>query len=76
MLVFRKVGKEPDVKERLNKTAKLSDISFFITFKTLIGILLRPEAFSESRAEIIEIVSFLSVGYRKKGFMVNGGRNS
>ena len=35
-----------------------------------------PEAFWESKAEIIEIISFLSVGERKKDFMLNGGRNS
>ena len=76
MLVFKIVGKEPDVKERLNKTANWSDISFFINFKILIGILLGPEAFWESKAEIIEIISFLLVGERKKDFMLNGGRNS
>ena len=34
------------------------------------------KAFKESRAEIIELISFLSVGDRKKKFMFNGGRNS
>ena len=76
LLVFKIVGKEPVVKESLNKTANWSDISFFINFKILIGILLGPEAFWESRAEIIEIISFLSVGERKKDFMLNGRRNS
>ena len=75
MLVFKIVGKQPDVKERLNKTANWSDMSFFINFKILIWILLGPEGFWESRAELIEI-SFLSVGDRKKDFMLNGGRNS
>ena len=76
LLVFKIVGKEPHVKERLNKTANWSDISFFINFKILIGMQLSPEAFWEFRAEIIEIISFLSVGHRKKDFKFNGGRNS
>ena len=76
MLVFKIVGKEPHIKERLNKTANWSDISFFINFKILIGILLGMETSWESRAEIIEIISFLSVGDKEKEFMFNGGSNS
>ena len=75
-MVFKIVGKEPDVKKSLNKTVNLSDISFCINFKILIGILLGPEFFWESKAEIIEIISFLLVGERKKDFVLNGGRNS
>ena len=76
MQVFKIVGKEPHVKERLTKSAEWSDISFFIKLKVLIGILVGPEAFWESKAEIMEINWFLSVGDRKKSFMFNGGRNS
>ena len=39
-------------------------------------MLLGPEAFCESRTEIIETISFLSEGDRKKDFMFKGGSNS
>ena len=43
-LAFKIVGKVPDEKERLSKIVNSSDISFFINFKILIGILLGLEA--------------------------------
>ena len=45
LLVPKIVGKEPHEKEGLNKTANWSDISFFISFKILIGILSGLKAF-------------------------------
>ena len=39
-------------------------MSFFINFKILIGIPLGPEASWESRTEIIELISLLSVSDR------------
>ena len=66
MLVFKITEKESLERERLNKTANWTDISFFINFKIFIGILLGSEVFWEERAEIIELIVFLSVGERKK----------
>ena len=70
MLVFKIVGKKTHVKGKLIKTATWPDRSCFINFKILIGILFGLEDFWESRAEIIEIISFLSVYDGKKRFVV------
>ena len=63
LLVLKIARKEPHEKEMLKLLTDL--ISIFINFKILIGIILGLKAFWKSKVEIMEIVSFLSVGDRK-----------
>ena len=69
LLVFKIAEKESLDREILNKTNNWTDISFFINFKTFIGLVLGSEDFWEQRAEIIELIAFLSVGERKKVYI-------
>ena len=64
LAVFKRVGKVPVVKERLNKSASSSEISFFSIFKTLLGILYGPVDLLISREERINLISSLLVGGR------------
>ena len=65
LAVFKRVGKVPVVKERLNKSASCSEISFLSSFKTLLGILYGPVDLLISREERINWISSLLVGERK-----------
>ena len=67
LAVFERVGKVPVVKEKLNKWASYSEISFSSIFKTLLGILYGPVDLLMSREERINLISSLLVGERKKG---------
>ena len=51
LAVFNKVGKLPVVKERLNKSANWSEISFSSSFNTLVEILYGPVALLVSSDE-------------------------
>ena len=64
LAVFRRFGKVPVVKEKLNKSASCSEISFFSIFKTLLGILYGPVDLLISREERINLISSLLVGGR------------
>ena len=64
LVVFRRFGKVPVVKEKLNKSASCSEISFFSIFKTLLGILYGPVDLLISREERINLISSLLVGGR------------
>ena len=63
LAVFKRVGKVPVVKERLNKSASCSEISFLSIFK--IAILHGPVDLLTSREERINLISSLLVGERK-----------
>ena len=65
LAVFKRVGKVSVVKERLNKSASCSEISFLRIFKTLLGILYGPVDLLISREERINLISSLLVGERK-----------
>ena len=65
LAVFKRVGKVPVVKERLNKSVSCSEMSFLSIFKTLLGILYGPVDLLISREEIIILISSLLVGERK-----------
>ena len=65
LAVFKRVGKVPVVKERLNKSASCSEISFLSIFKTLLGILYGSVDLLISREERINIISSLLVGESK-----------
>ena len=56
----------PIAKERLNEMANCSEISFLSNFKILFGILYGPLEMLISRKEIINPISSLLVGERKK----------
>ena len=60
LAVFKRVGKVPVVKERLNKPASSSEMSLLRIFKTL-----GPVDLLRSREERINLISSLSVGERK-----------
>ena len=53
LAVFKRVGKVPVVKQRLNKSASYSEMSFLSTFKTLLGILCGSVDLLVSRQERI-----------------------
>ena len=65
LAVFKRVGKVPVVKERLNKSASCSEISFLSIFKTLLGILYGPADLLTSREERINLISSFFAGERK-----------
>ena len=65
LAVFKRVRKVPVVKERLNKSASCSEISFLSIFKTLLGIRYGSVDLLISREERINIISSLLVGERK-----------
>ena len=65
LAVFKRVGKVPVVKERLNKSASCSEISFLSIFNTLLEILYDPVDLLISREERINLVSSFLVGERK-----------
>ena len=65
LAVFKRVGKVPVVKERLNKPASSSEMSLLRIFKTLLGTLYGPVDLLRSREERINLISSLSVGERK-----------
>ena len=66
LAVFNRVGKLTVVNERLNKSASWSEMSFLSNFNTLVGILYEPVALLISSNERISLISFLSIGERKK----------
>ena len=66
LAVFTRVGKLPVVNEGLNKLAIWSEISFFSSSNTLVGIPYGTVALLISRDERISLISSLSVGERKK----------
>ena len=68
LAVFNRVGKLPVVKERLNKSASWSEISFLSSFNTLVRTLYGPDAFLVSSDKRISLIYFLSAGERKKEF--------
>ena len=53
LAVFKRVGKVPVVKQRLNKSASYSEMSFLSTFETLLGILCGSVDLLVSRQERI-----------------------
>ena len=61
LAVFKRVGKVPVVKERSNKSASCSEISFLSIFKTLHRILYGPVNLLISREERINLISSLLV---------------
>ena len=65
LAVFKRVRKVPVVKEKLNKSASCSELSFLSIFKTLLGILYGPVDLLISREEKINLISSLLVGERK-----------
>ena len=69
LAVFKRVGKVPVVKERLNKSASSSEISFFSIFKTLLGILYGPVDLLISREDRINLISSLLVSERKNVYV-------
>ena len=60
-------GKTPVKKDRLISESWV-EISFFRSFSILIGILLGPVDLFESREDMILVISYLSVGPRKKEY--------
>ena len=62
---FKRVGKVLVAKERLNKSASCSEISFLIIFKTLLGLLFGPVDLLISREERINLISSLLIDERK-----------
>ena len=56
-------GKEPEEKERLNKSASCIEISCFRRIKILFGILKGREALLILREDMILAISSLSVGW-------------
>ena len=67
LAVVERAGKVLIVKERLNKSASCSKISFLSKFKTLLGILYGSVDLLISREERIILISSLLVGERKNG---------
>ena len=66
LAVFKRVGKVPVLKERLNKSASCLEILLFLSiFKTLLGILYGPVDLLISREERKNLISSLLVGERK-----------
>ena len=59
-------GKTPVEKETLKISESWVEISFLRSFSILVGILLGLVDLFESRQDMIVIVSYLSVGLRKK----------
>ena len=55
-------GKKPDEKERLNKSARCIEISFFRRIKILLGILNGPLALLMLREDMMLAICSLSVG--------------
>ena len=69
LAVFKRVRKAPDVKERLNKLASCSELSFLSILTTLLGILYdRPVDLLICSEERINLISSLLVGEREKKF--------
>ena len=68
LAVFNRVGKLPVVKERLNKSASWSEISFLSSFNTLVRTLYGPDALLVSSDKRISLIYFLSADERKKKF--------
>ena len=56
-------GKEPEEKERLNKSASCIEISCFRRIKILFGILKGPQALLILREDMMLAISSLSVGW-------------
>ena len=69
LAVYERAGKVLIVKERLNKSASCSKMSFLSKFKTLLGILILYGSVDLliSREERIILISSLLVGERKNG---------
>ena len=59
-------GKTPVEKETLKLSESRVEISFLRSFSILVGILLGPVDLFQSREDMILIISYLSVGPRKK----------
>ena len=59
-------GKTPVEKETLKISESWVEISFLRSFSILVGILLGPVDLFGSREDMILIISYLSVGLRKK----------
>ena len=66
------------VKEKLNKIASCSGISFLSNFKVLFGMLLAALDLLISKEEVINVIYSLSVGVRKKElyFHLRGNQKS
>ena len=77
LAVFKRVGKVPVVKERLNKSASCSEISFLSIFKTLHRILYGPVNLLISREERINLISSLLVnGKMCQDFHLRGNQHT
>ena len=63
LAVFSVDGKEPEEKERLNKSASCIEISCFRRIKILFGILKGPQALLILREDMMLAISSLSVGW-------------
>ena len=62
-------GKTPVKKESLKISESWVEISLFKNFSFLVGILLGPIDLFGSKEDMILIISYLSVGLRKKGIV-------
>ena len=76
LLVFNIIGKTPWEKERLKSSVNWDEIPLINNFRILVGILFGPIIFEGLRDNIIFLTSILSVGLRKKEFILIGGRKS
>ena len=77
LAVFKRVGKVPVVKERSNKSASCSEISFLSIFKTLHRILYGPVNLLISREERINLISSLLVkGKMCQDFHLRGNQHT
>ena len=77
LAVFKRVGKVPVVKERSNKSASCSEISFLNIFKTLHRILYGPVNLLISREERINLISSLLVkGKMCQDFHLRGNQHT
>ena len=59
-------GKTPVEKEALKISGSWAEISFLRSFSILVGILLGPVDLFGSKEDMILVISYLSVGLRKK----------
>ena len=76
LLVFNIIGKTPWEKVRLKSSVNWDEIPLINNFRIFVGILFGPIIFEGLRDNIIFLTSILSVGLRKKEFILIGGRKS
>ena len=57
LAIFKRAGEMPVVKERLNKSASCSEMSFLSIFKILLGIMYGPVDLLISREQRIILIS-------------------